>query len=412
MKKNLRQYLFIIILLIASVLMGLNYIYRPFQIPEEELRKNIDTEVIQTGSLEVKKSAQDTLEKLSDEEKISQMIAQPLVIVPSFEVTQSTNSAQASNSAQKTNLAEDTKFAQSLVTGFYTLFGKGVSAQEATNITTNIKSQSTVYDLAPLFAVDHEGGEVQRLSGEGFTKLDSWRTICGLTTEVRTEILSQSASELKKAGIDIVLGPVLDVGNNRILKERVCSTDSYAIVADRSMDFVSTFANQGILSVLKHFPGIGLTTKDLHTTFDYVTVLENDVKLYKYILDQVENVGVMTSHVGVSSQDREIPCSVSPYCVNELYKAYPEILIFTDALEMEAAGYNKDNPRVRKDLFEVSREAILAGNDVLLYGPSVTNQELQELISNLVIQYRVNPQIKTFVDEAVLKIIEYKYEVQ
>ena len=88
------------------------------------------------------------------------------------------------------------------------------------------------------------------------------------------------------------------------------------------------------------------------------------------------------------------------------------MLIFTDALEMEAAAYDKDNPRVKKDLLQVSKEAILAGNDVLLFGQSVTQEQLESLISELVIQYRVNPQMKTFVDKSVLKIIKYKYEIQ
>ncbi len=425
MKKLFRQYFFIFLLLLAAGLMGYNYVYRPFEVSPEDLAKQSEKAVPKQDYSGVKKTAEDTLNELSAEEKVSQMIAQPINIEPEFttdetEITEETGIENESiqevdNSNQEiddTNQELTTPSQEILVTGFYTVFGKGVSFESTKKTTSDLKNSAVILDLVPLFAVDHEGGRVQRLSGDGFTKLDSWRTICGLDTDKRTELLSQSASELKKAGINIVLGPVLDVGNNTILKDRICSTDSYAIVADRSMDYVSTFANQGILSVLKHFPGIGLTTKDLHTSYDYVDVPENDVKLYKYIIDQTEKIGVMTSHVGVVSQDREIPCSVSPYCVSELYKAYPNVLIFTDALEMEAAAYDKDNPRVKKDLLQVSKEAILAGNDVLLFGQSVTQEQLESLISELVIQYRVNPQMKTFVDKSVLKIIKYKYEIQ
>ncbi len=70
--------------------------------------------------------------------------------------------------------------------------------------------------------VDHEGGSVQRLNGEGFTILPSWKRMCNQTAELRQSSLASSAAELAAVGIDVVLAPVVDVSHsNIVLRDRV-----------------------------------------------------------------------------------------------------------------------------------------------------------------------------------------------
>lgn len=407
--KKLRQYFFILLLGSIALLLGYNYFYRPFEIPSSN---SAESNRGSTQDTILQNTPEYILSQLSDREKVSQLIAAPVVVTEYFaeEKVATDEAAERVEASEETNMGEaaDTAEPKDIRTGFYTLFGSEVARFQAQEVIMDLKKKNTVATLIPKVAVDHEGGAVQRLSGDGFTKLASWKEICSLETLDRQADLKRSANELRQIGIDVVLGPVLDVGNNAILKDRVCSTTEYAIVADRSMDYVTIFTNVGIMPVLKHFPGIGQTKKDLHTSFDSVSVLENDVKLYKYILDQSEKTAVMVAHVGVTSQDTQVPCSLSQYCVGELHAAYPNILIFTDALEMEAALYDKENPRVPKNLQQVSKEAVLAGNNVLVYGQSVTQQELSEIIDTLVIEYQSNPLFKPLIDQSVLKIIQYK----
>jgi hypothetical protein len=84
--------------------------------------------------------------------------------------------------------------------------------------------------------------------------------------------------------------------------------------------------------------------------------------------------------------------------------------VFSDALEMAAAAYDKDNPRVPKSLLNVSREAVLAGNNVLVYGQAVSSEQLLVIAKELAKEYESSPQFKFYVDQSVQKIIEYKYE--
>lgn len=397
--QRVRQYFFIFLLLIATFLLGYNYFYRPFELANQSTG---EIQVAQESLSNKVQSPENLTSQLKSQEKIALLLATPVTVETYFADEQNVEPT-ASDEAEVVAVQKELP-----VTGFYTLFGTDVSFAQAQTVVADIKKQYGIVQLRPSVAVDHEGGSVQRLSGDGFTPLDSWKELCAMETVDRQALLKQSARELRTANIDIVLAPVLDVGNNKILKDRVCSVDSYPVVADRSMDFVTIFTNVGITPVLKHFPGIGQTKKDLHTAYDFVSVLENDVKLYKYILDQNQNIGVMTAHVGVTSQDKEVPCSVSPFCVNELNTAYPNILVFTDALEMKAALYDTDNPNVPKSLVQVSKEAILAGNTVLLYGSSVTNEQLHQVITELSKEYESNEQLRSLVDKSILKVIKYK----
>lgn len=410
--KLFRQYFFILLLGLATVLLGFNYYYRPFE-KQEVVEQEIESDQVELQT----KTAQDILDELTPQQRVAQMIARPYIVEPEFEETQAQDIAtdeasevtrQASDEANTHSLAAETD----IYPGFFTIFGRGITFLDAKNANIRIKQEYTIAELEPMIAVDHEGGTVLRYSGEGFSDLGSWKDICDLDPDERDAVLKQVAQELSDVQIDVVLGPVIDVGNSAVLKERVCSYESYPIVADRSMQYVTIFSEEGILPVLKHFPGIGTAKKDLHTSFDSVEVFENDVKLYKYIIDQTQHIGVMTSHAGVVSQDRQVPCSVSRFCVGELLKAYPDVLVFSDALDMDAVAYDKENPRVPKSLLQVSMEAVLAGNDVLLYGAGVSEADLREIVYELAREYSNNPSFKVLVDESVLKIIEYKHELQ
>lgn len=389
-----RQRIFIGTLFIFLILLGINYFKRPFEkifdIKESPLTQ--EDQIREPVAL----TKHEILEKLSIKEKIAQMISQPLVI-------------ESSSKFSEFSKSEEIIKEEFIKTGFFTIFGDNISSESAKQKILDIESKYQDNLLSPKFAVDHEGGKVQRLNGEGYTILPTWNALCSIkdTNELK-KILKSSAKELRDTGIDIVLAPVLDVGKSKPLKNRICS-DSYAVVADRSIEYTSAFTSYGILPVLKHFPGIGNVSNDLHTEFDFIKVSDNDVKLYNYVIDQSPRVGVMISHVGVINQDPGIPCSLSIDCVREIKNAFPNVLLFTDALEMKSASFDKENNLYDKDLVAISTEAVIAGNDILIYGESVTSSDIEKIIIELSDKYNKDTIFKSIVDEAVLKIIDLKY---
>lgn len=406
--QKIKRGLFIFLLFLMAVLLGLNYYLRPFekhfnaQIEERKRLEELAKAEIENNKEDIKDKV-DPISELNDREKISLLFAIPIKIEEK-EIQNSTASADVlvesevlSNADQKIIALEKAK----ITPLFITLFGQDISAKEAGLVRDSIKDTFSGSKYLPRIAVDHEGGSVQRLSGNGFTKLPSWQKFCKLEDAQRQELLASSAGELKKSGVDVIFAPVLDIGKSSVLKDRICDTESYATVARRSEEMIKAYNGAGIMPVLKHFPGIGLAKNDLHQKFDTVEVQENDVKLYKYIIEAVEKVGVMVAHVGVTNQDKDLPCSLSSFCISEFKNVYPEVPVFSDALEMQAAFYNKNN--VEKSQLEVVKEAILAGNEILVFGDSLQIEEFEAMITALEKDYNNDEAFKNIVDMHVRK---------
>ncbi|PIR61928.1 MAG: hypothetical protein COY81_01875 [Candidatus Pacebacteria bacterium CG_4_10_14_0_8_um_filter_43_12] len=293
--------------------------------------------------------------------------------------------------------------------GAVTLFGSQISAASAAQAISDI-ADSVALEERPLIAVDHEGGKVQRLSGSGFTTLPTWKRLCDQTSDQRQALLASSAAQLRTAQINIVFAPMVDVAaNNPVLKDRVCSGDP-ELVATAALDFVTTFQAQQMLPVIKHYPGLGSATTDTHSQLSLVTITENDTAPFKTVLDQFPKLGVMTAHIAVQNQSANLPCSLSGSCVGQLFELYPEVTVFTDALEMGAARYNYQVPEIAKSLGAVSIEAILAGNNVLVYGQDVTPVQLQEVLSRIKQEYTSSSEFREKVNLSVAKIQTLKIE--
>ncbi|MBP7768795.1 glycoside hydrolase family 3 protein, partial [Candidatus Woesebacteria bacterium] len=199
--------------------------------------------------------------------------------------------------ASKTGIATSAATLQYLKTyspGFVLFFGDAISTQSASAARQTLLAHT---NHIPALAVDHEGGSVQRLSGLGFTKLPSFRDVCKLPTEERRALFSQSAQELQAAGVTVALGPVIDVAvDNSVLTDRICSKDK-GVVTAVAQEFITEFQKRGITPVLKHYPGIGGTTKDLHKSIDAITESPAEISIYQSLLRIYPSIGVMVAHV-------------------------------------------------------------------------------------------------------------------
>ncbi|NCN87675.1 MAG: glycoside hydrolase family 3 protein [Candidatus Pacebacteria bacterium] len=399
MKRN--TIILIIFLISLMAFLGYNYYFEPFrqavveqfsekkEVIEEEIDPNLTaTEII--------------FNRFDEKDIIGQLISWPVVI--------------EENEIDDNDLTESLylEYLSKKNPGFFTLFGSDISTQSAKlTIDKLIDNNGSV--ILPWIAVDHEGGSVQRLSGDGFTRLASWNSICKLDRQKTERALGKSALELQDVGIDIVLAPMVDIGSvNGSLKSRICSSNP-DLVVEKANIFIKVFQENNILPVLKHFPGIGKIDIDLHEQFAIGRVSIEDVFVYRTLLDLYPEVGVMTSHIGLDNQFAEIPCSLSKDCVGELINNYQSTLVFTDALEMKSAFYQPESSsgaEVKElTLGDVSKKAVMAGNDILIYGPSVRLEQLSEVYDMLIREYNSDSKFKQKVDKSVKKIISYKLGV-
>jgi len=424
-KSPVLTYVLIFVLVVVAVLTGVNNYFRPFDeivlgepkdIPQVTPQSMSTTE--SADMVDIEKEIETLVATFSPEEKIAQIIAVPIdteefmasISAFSSEVDEngSIDSSEyvgfLTGKISPSNASDNQTVPLFLEDwGFATIFGSNVSAQQAESMISFLK-RTALISVPRWILVDHEGGSVQRLSGPGFTDLPSWQEQCKLKSEDRVKLLTQSATELSNVGVDAVLAPMLDIAKRHpVLKTRICSDDS-TVIFESASEFVSVFNALKVLPVLKHFPGIGSAKKDLHTAFDTVTVTEADIDLYSSILDVFPFTGVMISHVGVENQGATAPCSLSSDCVGQMYQKYPEVLTFTDALEMKSTGV--DDAEVY--LEDVALEAVKAGNTVLVFGDGVSQSDLKIVHERLLREFHSSYEFRERVNKNIALILRYK----
>ncbi len=355
-------------------------------------------------------------EELTPEQKIAQLMAYPLTIKNSDdEQLLNEKPLEATASVQLVQLEP----------GLITIFGSKISFEEARHYLQLIERLFAGKKTSPLFAVDHEGGAVQRFSGAGFTPLPSWREICAFTEQEQLILFSSSAQELQDLGVNIVFAPVVDI-NSSVLKNRTCTDFESSAITAKS--YISAFGEKQIMPVIKHFPGLGQTTKDLHFSSESVYLAADDTLIFSRLLDAFPNIGVMSSHLQLKEKLDGLPCSMSAECLSVFEEEFPSVVIFTDALEMKALdsivillakefefltiGQDSETntsqllPEAR--LAVVSHQAIMAGNDVLVYGPDVKGEQLFAVSRELASHYQQDEEFAKKVDLSVLKLLAVK----
>lgn len=406
MPQHPRTKLFIALLAIVAVALGYNYFEQPF-----EGRFNQPAPIAEEAAEpeNPQLTPEMILESLSAEERIAQMLAVPVAI--SEEPAAATDSAATSSAAisNQTTTVPTPTWIEANNPGFLVVFGEEIRKSQATDSVENHLSsiKSRDYKLSPAIAVDHEGGTVQRLSGIGYTELPSWKDFCALDTIERLELLGRSAAELRSTGVNIIFAPVADTAaSNGVLGSRICSGD-YELVAARSEEAAGAYLAQGIMPVFKHFPGIGQVNVDLHRSFGSTVVSSESSELFRQLLANFPQAGVMITHVGVTnSVNSSEPCSLSEECVGALHKIFPNVLTFSDALGMRSAAYT---PQGARTLPEISLQAVIAGEDVLVFDSGTSELELDEVKQALLEAYEADSVFADKVDASVRKILAYKY---
>ncbi len=225
----------------------------------------------------------------------------------------------------------------------------------------------------PLFAIDQEGGRVQRLAPPYWPSIPSNKDV-GESEDPFTKIVEQASkivNVLKSTNINLNLAPVLDLKTditNEVLLERCYNSDEEKVSILGSM-YIQIFNENRILCCAKHFPGIGSITKDPHK--DIPLVNSNLKELKRHLLPFISAIKakipcIMTSHVIYQCLDENI-ATYSYRIATLLLKeslGFKGILI-TDDMEMEGTGEGKISQKALK--------AFMAGHDLILVCQSTEN---------------------------------------
>ena len=232
--------------------------------------------------------------------------------------------------------------------GGYILFGRDTADKTADALIQTIQSyqDAAAVDtgIPLLIGVDEEGGTVVRVS-----------------SNTREKDLLLSA-----LGFNVNLSPVADVSTNPadFMYDRTFGQDA-AATADYVAQVVSQMAEDGMGSVLKHFPGYG-NNVDTHTGIavdqrPLESFTSSDFLPFQAGMESGGGkTAVLVSHNIMTAVDGDLPASLSPK-VHGLLRTDLGFdgVVMTDDLAMEAvAAYSADGA--------VAVMALEAGNDLVI----------------------------------------------
>ncbi len=261
------------------------------------------------------------------------------------------------------------------------------------NRTKNIKSPAQLQVLTAqlqaispkplLISVDQEGGRVARMKPlYGFTAIPSAATIAKEYNETQAKkVYVTLAKELHVNGVNCNFAPVIDLAvnpkNGVIYQLERSYGNSSEIVTRYAKVFMEALREEGVVSVLKHFPGHGSSLDDSHEGFVDVTKTwsQEELQPYKKLIDAGGVDMIMTAHVYNENLDRKYPATLS-YEVNSNLlrnKMNYNGVIISDDLQMKAISK-------QYDLKETVTLAINSGVDMLLFGNQLAQQDTGELI--------------------------------
>lgn len=271
------------------------------------------------------------------------------------------------------------------------------------------------YPGIPRFiAVDQEGGRVQRCK-RGFTPIPPACFLEKLGQDDLAALAHSIGYELNQAGISMNFAPVVDLTNSLsfVLEGRTISQDPFKVVKI-AKTLIEGFKKNGVLGVIKHFPGHGASFSDSHCQIPRITksfhsLLREDLIPFEFLAPHTE--AIMMGHLLVTELDSEHIVTLSKKWHDYLrIQLKFDGLIISDSLVMQAVLEET------KDIAEACLSALRAGTDILLIGgrflsskdQTLSLAQISDIHERLCYEARNDPNLFKRVEESFQRIIRAK----
>ena len=282
-------------------------------------------------------------------------------------------------------------------------FNIGKTPEQIMAFTDSIREYCLANGKTPPFlAVDQEGGYVNRLKKINGPLPSAERVAQTLEVEVAGQLYGLQAEQMKLLGFNMNLAPVVEVctdSNRDFLAERSFGNADHVISYGTAA--IRPFEDNGVGTVLKHFPGN--TNTDPHTGLPEIKLSEKE--LFETLEPFVELIkespsGILMSHARTKAVDGAVPSCLSKVWVTEILRnkyGYDGI-IFSDDIFMGALASNGYAPEKAVVM------AIEAGIDCIMISEKRILKPARILYKNAV----ENPDFKNKIEQAVRRIQRYK----
>jgi beta-N-acetylhexosaminidase len=290
----------------------------------------------------------------------------------------------------------------------------GVTAPARVSRTMRGQVSEASTDNVRLFvATDQEGGLVQVLQGPGFSDIPSALVQGGWAPRVLRGAAERWAGQLRRAGVNLDLAPVMDTVPSRRAAKHNPPIGRYdrqfgytpGVVARHGLAFLRGMADGGVVPAVKHFPGLGRVRGNTDTASgvtDTVTTRHDD-----YLRPFRAAVGagvpfVMVSTAYYSRLDPRNPAAFSPFVIDTMLRGdlgFDGVVISDDLARARQVAAVP--PAARALRF------IGAGGDIVL---TVDHDPLPAMYAALLDRAQDSRAFRAKVDAAALRVLRAKQD--
>ena len=246
------------------------------------------------------------------------------------------------------------------------LFSRNISSFNQLN--TLIKSIKSINKKINIL-IDQEGGMVNRFNSFPELKFsdnyDYYKIFLKHPSLAKQLVYLKSfitSFYLARSGININTVPVLDIPNNntvKMIKKRTFGSNT-TINQILNNILVNTSIKFGVMPVMKHIPGHGLTNKDSHFYLPVSKASKSTLNKQIFLFKKFNKLPMsMTAHLKYLNWDNKNIASYSPKIIKNLIRKKIKFkgLIMTDDLTMKANIY---------DIEQSVYQSNISGVDIIL----------------------------------------------
>lgn len=242
-----------------------------------------------------------------------------------------------------------------------------LSTTQIVHLLNDLKTANASHPYPLFLGIDEEGGSVTRMP-DGVKSLPSSRSIAGLNDpNLSFKVGAILGEQLNTLGFNMDFAPVLDINsnpNNPVIGDRSFGSNP-TIVTSLGIQTMKGIQNEGIISVVKHFPGHGATDVDSHIELPQVDKSQTELAQFELIpFQEAISEGadaVMIAHILFPSIDASFPASLSHKVITAMLREKYGFdgVVITDDLTMNAISSHYH-------IGDAAVQSVKAGADILL----------------------------------------------
>jgi beta-N-acetylhexosaminidase len=299
-----------------------------------------------------------------------------------------------------------------LPVGGVLLTGRSRSGVASVATRTAALQQAVTGRVGLIVAADQEGGQVQTLTGPGFSAIPAAVEQGRWSAQKLTDAATTWGGELKSAGVNLDLAPVSDVLSAELgqanlavgVSRRTFGTEPDA-VGSGVLAFTDGLSRAGVAAAVKHFPGLGEVRANTDRTANVRDTTTDADSPWLGPFRRAIAAGVpvvMVSSAVYTRIDPTQPAAFSRPVITDLLRTklgFAGVVISDDVGRAVAVA---SVPAARRAV-----RFVAAGGDLVL---TVDPQTAQPMLDGLVARAGADPQFATTLDAAARRVLEVKHD--